>query len=159
MRTEPTPEHRWLQQLVGEWTYENECDMGPEGPTEKGKGREIVRAFGDLWVMGEMIGTAPGAGEMRGMMTLGYDPARGRFIGTWIGTPIAHMFVYKGVLVGDVLTLDCEGPAFDDPSRVAVYQDIIELRSPRERVLRSQVQDDEGVWREFMRGEFTRSEP
>jgi hypothetical protein len=156
MQTEPTAEHTWLQQLVGEWSYQNECVMGPDGKTEKGTGREVVRAFGDLWVMGEMTGTMPGAGEMKGLMALGFDPGKGRFVGSWIGTPMASMFVYEGVLEGNVLTLDCEGPAFDNPAEMAHYQDIVEVRSPNERVLRSQVLDAEGVWHQFMEGVFTR---
>ena len=157
MQTEPTPEHRWLQQLVGEWTYENECVMGPDGKTERGSGREVVRAFGDLWILGEMTGTAPGCGEMKGLMSLGFDPAKDRFVGTWIGTPMAYMFVYEGTLEGNVLTLDCEGPAFDNPAETARYQDIVELRSPDERVLRSQCLGSDGTWTPFMSGVFTRA--
>jgi Protein of unknown function (DUF1579) len=29
MQTEPQQEHQWLQQLVGEWTYETEATMEP----------------------------------------------------------------------------------------------------------------------------------
>jgi hypothetical protein len=29
MKTEPQQEHQWLQQLVGEWTYEAEAMMEP----------------------------------------------------------------------------------------------------------------------------------
>ncbi len=50
---EPHAEHRWLQRLVGEWTYEAECDMGPGQPPVKTNGRESVRALGPLWTVGE----------------------------------------------------------------------------------------------------------
>ena len=36
MTAEPTKEHQWLQQLVGEWTAEMECVMGPDQPPMNG---------------------------------------------------------------------------------------------------------------------------
>ena len=155
--TDPTPEHEWLQRLVGDWTYENECVMGPNGETEQGSGREVVRAFGGLWTMGETTGTMPGCGEMSGLMTLGYDPVKGKYVGSWIGTPMAYMFVYEGSREGDVLTLDCEGPSFENPAKMAKYQDVVELRGPNERELRSQVRGADGSWQQFMQGVYTRA--
>ncbi|HTO02961.1 MAG TPA: DUF1579 family protein, partial [Opitutus sp.] len=38
MEPEPQPEHRWLERLAGEWTFESDCDMGPGKPREKFKG-------------------------------------------------------------------------------------------------------------------------
>ena len=46
MQTEPTPEHQWLQQMVGEWEFEHECNMGPDQPPMKSHGREVVRQRG-----------------------------------------------------------------------------------------------------------------
>ena len=158
METKPTPEHEWLMRLVGEWTYQSSCVMGPDQEPMTGSGHEVVRAIGDLWVQGEMTGEMPGAGEMTGIMTLGYDPIRERFIGNWIGSPMAHIFVYDGTrdASGNVLTLDTVGPSFADPSKMAKYQDIVEVRGPDERVLRSQALGDDGSWTEFMSAVYTR---
>lgn len=159
MRTEPSDEHRWLKQLVGEWIYESVCVIGPDGETMKTSGREVVRSVGDLWVMGEMTGSVPGGGEMTAFMTLGFDPVRGRFVGSWVGSPMAHMFIYEGErdAGGSVLTLGCEGPSFADPSELARYQDMIEIRSADERRLTSRVLDGDGAWHEFMSGVFRRT--
>ncbi|MGH8526826.1 MAG: DUF1579 family protein, partial [Gammaproteobacteria bacterium] len=43
MKVEPQKEHQWLQKLVGEWTFESDCGMGPGKPNEKFKGTESVR--------------------------------------------------------------------------------------------------------------------
>ena len=45
-------------------------------------------------------------------MTLGYDPVQKRFVGTFIGSMMTHMWIYNGTLdaAGKVLTLDTEGP-------------------------------------------------
>lgn len=42
MDIEPQKEHQWLHQLVGEWTYETECVMGPDKPPAKFKGSETI---------------------------------------------------------------------------------------------------------------------
>ena len=50
---EPQKEHQWLQQLVGKWTSETECSMGPDQPAMKTNGKETVRSLGGLWTIGE----------------------------------------------------------------------------------------------------------
>ena len=40
-----TEQHRWLEQLVGDWTYESTVVMGP-GETETYIGTDRVRALG-----------------------------------------------------------------------------------------------------------------
>lgn len=42
MQTEPQKEHQWLQQLVGEWTYEAEATMELGQPPSKFEGSERV---------------------------------------------------------------------------------------------------------------------
>jgi hypothetical protein len=40
---EPQSEHLWLHHLIGEWSFESECIMGPDQPPIKTTGREVVR--------------------------------------------------------------------------------------------------------------------
>jgi hypothetical protein len=82
MKVEPQKEHRWLRQLVGEWTCEGEATMEPDKPPQKWQGSESVRALGDVWVLCEGHGEAPGEGAGTTLMSLGYDPPKGRFVGT-----------------------------------------------------------------------------
>lgn len=42
-------EHEWLQRLVGEWTFEHECSMGPDQPPMKSTGMESVRSLGAIY--------------------------------------------------------------------------------------------------------------
>lgn len=158
MESEPTEQHRWLQKLIGEWEYEAECVTEPGQQAVKGTGRERVRALGDLWVLFEAEGEAPGAGIMRSLMTLGYDTNRKRFVGSWVCSIMAHMFVYEGMLDSDgrVLVLDTTGPAMDDPTKSARYQDVIAWIDDDHRVLRSRMPDEEGGWNVFMTARYTR---
>src|SRR5687768_14671673 len=96
MHAEPQQEHQWLQQLVGEWTSEADCSMGPDKPMEKFKGTETVRSIGGLWVVCEGRGEMPGGGLATTIMTLGYDPAKKLYLGTFIGSMMTHMWVYAG---------------------------------------------------------------
>ena len=154
----PTDAHRWLRRLVGEWTMEGECVMAPGAEPMKSTGSEIVRPFGDLWIIAE--GRMPGleGGEMLSRMMLGYDPQRQRIIGTWACTAMANMFVYEGVLDLErgVVPLDTTGPHFADPAKTARYQDVIELPSNDRRVLWSQMLGDDGKWVRFMTANYTR---
>ena len=92
-------------------------------------------------------------------MTLGYDPARKRFVGTFIGSMMTHLWVYDGALdaAGKVLTLDAEGPTSPAEGKMAKYQDIIEFKSDDHRVLSSQMLGDDGKWHHFMTANYRRS--
>ena len=48
MQAEPQKEHAWLQKLVGEWSFEGECVMGPDQPAFKSTGAETVRSLGSV---------------------------------------------------------------------------------------------------------------
>lgn len=153
--------HQWLNQLVGEWTFDSSASMGPGQPPLTSRGREVVRSLGGLWIVCE--GTAPipamqgqPAQDMTFIMALGHDPARSAFIGTWFASVMPGMFVYEGQLAGDTLTLNTSGPSCLDQTKTARYQDIIERLGPNQRVLRSQMQKDDGSWEPIMRAEYTR---
>ena len=156
---QPQKEHAWLQQLVGEWTYEGECLMEPDQPPMKSMGTESVRSVGGLWVIGEGQGEMPGGGSATMIITLGFDPTKGRFVGTFIGSIMTNLWIYDGRLdaAERVLTLDADGPSFTDPGVTAKYRDVVELVSPDHRVLRSSVLGDGGEWHEFMTAHYRRT--
>lgn len=155
---EPLDEHRWLQRLCGEWTWESECSMGPGEPPMKVDGRESVRSFGGLFVIAEGRSNLGGA-ETQTVMTLGYDPRIGRFVGTFMASSMTELWRYEGSLdpARRVLTLDTEGPDFSgDPAGRAKYQDIIELVSDDVKTLRSVVRQPDGTWKDFMTATYRR---
>lgn len=158
MNAKPQKEHEWLQRLVGEWTSECEAMMGPDQPPATFKGREKVRSIGGLWTVGDGTGEMPGGGTATVMMTLGYDPAKGRFVGTFIGSMMTHLWHYEGTLdpTGAVLTLDTEGPDCANEGRMARYKDIIEFKSDDHRVLTSAMRGEDGEWRTFMTAHYRR---
>ena len=158
MKVEPQKEHQWLHKLVGEWTCEAEATMEPGKPPEKSSGTESVRSLGGLWILAEGQGEMPGCGPATMMMTLGYDPQKKRYVGTWIGSMMTHLWVYDGSLdaAEKVLTLDAEGPSMAGDGKMAQYRDVIELKSDDHRVLTSHVRGDDGTWQAFMTAHYRR---
>ncbi len=149
---EPQKEHEWLHKLVGEWTYESGAE------SEKYEGSESVRSLGGLWVLVEGRVEMPGWPPATTLMTLGYDPQKKRYVGTWIGSMMTHLWVYDGELdaAGKVLTLNSEGPSFDGSGKMAKYRDVIELESDDHRVLTSHALGEDGKWRQFMTAHYRR---
>ena len=147
-------EHRWLQKLVGEWT--SETGLGETG--KKSTGTESVRSLGGLWVLAEGQGEMPDGTPAISLMTLGYDPAKKRFVGTWIGSMMTHLWVYDGELdeAERVLTLNSEGPSMSGDGTMARYQDLIEFKSADHRTLTARVHGADGSWQQFMSVEYRR---
>lgn len=158
MKAEPQKEHRWLQQLVGEWTLEAEATTAPGEPPVKTTGTESVRSLGGLWTVAESEGEMPGGGTSTAIMTLGYDPQKKRYVGTWVGAMMTHLWLYEGSLDASerLLTLDCEGPSMSGDGTMAKYQDVIEIKSDDHRVLTSHVLGEDGTWQAFMTAHYRR---
>jgi hypothetical protein len=158
MKAEPQNEHRWLQKLVGDWTYEGEASIEPDKPAEKMTWTETVRSLGGLWILAEGHGEMPGGGTGTTIMTLGYDPQKQRYVGTFIGSMMTNLWIYEGVLdaAGTVLTLDTEGPNMAVEGKTAKYKDVIEWKSDDHRVLASHMLADDGKWHLFMTANYRR---
>ena len=169
MQSEPQQEHQWLHKLIGEWSYEVEATMEPGKPPEKFAATETVRSVGGLWVVCEgsicadddeerRRGEMPGGGMATTIMTIGYDPQRQRYVGTFIGSMMTHLWIYEGELdaSGKVLTLNSEGPSFSAGGTMAKYKDVIEFKSDDHRLLTSHMLSDDGQWHSFMTAHYRR---
>ncbi|MFI4916046.1 MAG: DUF1579 domain-containing protein [Phycisphaerales bacterium JB060] len=160
-RPKPLWQHDWLTRLVGTWTYSGKGDMGPDQPPHEFSGREVVRSMGGLWIVCEGTCSMPGGSNGDTLMTLGYDPAASRFVGSWAGSMMTFMFRYEGRLdeAGKILTLDTAGPTFAPdaaPGTMAHYQDIIEQVSDTHRILRSRMVHEDGSYTQFMEAHYHR---
>jgi hypothetical protein len=147
----------FLEQLTGEWTVVSEAKLGPGQAPVRTESREVARMIGGTWLVAESTGIARGA-PFTSILTLGYDPAEARFVGTWISGRQTHMWSYSGSLdaSGTSLTLDTEGPVMGNPERTATYREIIELEGPDRKVMRSMIFGPDGEWFEFQRAEYHR---
>ena len=156
----PTPqaEHEWLQQLLGEWTSEAETEMEPGKPPVTCQGTESVRSLGGLWIVAEGQGEMPGGGHAGTIMTLGYDPAKKRYVGTFVASMMTHLWPYDGALdaSGRRLVLDSEGPSMAGDGTIAKYQDVIEIEGADRRTLTAYARGEDGAWKKFMTATYRR---
>jgi hypothetical protein len=133
--------------------------MEPDRSPSKIVGTEVVRSLGGLWMVAEGESKMPDGSAGKTIMTLGYDPQIDRFIGTFIGSMMTHLWLYNGSLNGaeTLLTLDTEGPNFSQTA-IAKYKDTIEFVSDDHRVMTSQILMDDGNWNQFMTANYRRQQ-
>ena len=149
----PLEAHTWLRQLVGEWDVVGEADMGPDIQPMLMESVESVRPLGELWVLAEMKSADFGA-----VMTLGYDPKRACYVGTWVDSMQPVLWHYTGRLEEDgrALVLEAEGPDMEHPERTRLYRDTIRIVSPDHRQLTSAMRLEDGTWKDFMKADYRR---
>lgn len=117
-----------------------------------------MRSLGGVWILAEGQGEMPGGGAATTLITLGYDPQKKRYVGTFIGSMMTQLWMYDGALdaAERVLTLDTEGTNMAVEGTMAKYKDVIEIKSDDNRVLTSHILGDDGKWQEFMRANYRR---
>lgn len=144
---QPQQEHAWLMKFVGDWTAEIDVLKEPGAPPERSRGTESVRAIGGFWIVAENHATYQDK-PFSGIMTLGYDPDRKRYVGTWVDSMTSHLWTYSGTLdsTGRVLTLESVGPCTMMAGQMANFRETIEFKSNDHRVFTSAVQAGDGPW-------------
>ncbi|MBA2114361.1 DUF1579 domain-containing protein [Bremerella alba] len=160
MHVEPQVEHRWLENLLGDWTIEAEMDMGPGKPRETSVGKESVRLLGEVWVLCDMESDMPEGSTALSQMALGYDPQQKSFVGSFVSSSMATLWIYGGGTLNDAgnqLTLNTTGPSFTGEG-MSQYQDVIEIVDKDHRILHSFMLDENEVWQEFMTAKYTRQQ-
>lgn len=159
MFDKPETQHQWLKRLVGDWTFEAECGNEGGESVAKFSGTESVRMIGDLWSVAEGKGEMPGGGVGQTVMSLGYDPKKGRFVGTWLGSMLTYLWVYEGSLnsEGTKLTLDTVGPNCMGGGEMATFQEAIEFKSDDHRVFTSAMKGPNGEWTTMMTANYRRT--
>ena len=157
MFAKPQTEHEWFNSLLGNWEFEHECVMGPDTPPSRTTGQATVRSLGGLWTLIEWQGGTPEEGQWTSLSTLGFDPQKNRYVGTFVASMMTHLWIYDGHLDdgGKQLVLDAEGPSFDGTG-VARYQDLIEIVDRDLWILRSQMLGEDGQWHSFLEGRHRR---
>jgi hypothetical protein len=149
--TNKLDQHEWLQQLVGEWSLSSEAIVEPGSDATTWESKESIRAIGALWIVAET--TAETDGEaFTSLLTVGYDPRKETFVGSWIDTLQTTMWSYVGQLdeAQRILTLEAEGPSLTDAGKTGKYRDRIEFVSPDHKRTTSTALGDDGNWTVFM---------
>jgi hypothetical protein len=109
-------------------------------------------------VVAEGRGEMPGGGAATTIMTLGYDRAKQRYVGTFVGSMMDYLWVYEGIVDegGKSLTLDTVGPDFGGEGKLVRYQDVVSFHDDDHRELTSRMLGDDGNWQTVMTARYTR---
>lgn len=155
-QAQPQAEHRFLERLVGDWVLVSDTADADGRPP--GDWTETVRSINGLWFIAEGAGTMPDGKPGETLMTLGFDPALGHFVGAWMGSMMTRLWVYKGTLEpdGQTLTLACEGPDLQDADRTVLYHDVITFLDDNRRTFSGSIRQPDGSFKTFMTSQFRR---
>lgn len=152
LQSTPLEEHKWLQKFDGTWTSESKGTMGPDQPEIQCSGTMTCRVLGNFWIMNEWTNEMQGA-SLIGIQTIGYDPNKKKYVGTWVDNMMNHMWQYEGVVVDrKKLILEAKGPNFTAPGKEAMFRDSYEFLSDNEIRVTSEMQGEDGKWITFMTG-------
>jgi hypothetical protein len=153
MNMEPKKLDPWLQRLVGEWMYEAEDTSSTDKPPEPFRGTETVRALGGPWLLLEGRSDAAATVQSTSLMTIGFDPDKSSYVGTFVSSMMSYLWIYRGGQFDagrKILTLESEGPSFTDDKKLSQYRDLLEYKSDDQRTMSSEVLGDDGKWKRFM---------
>jgi hypothetical protein len=146
----PLKEHELLEKFVGEWESEGEAFMAPGQPPTKLKGVESSRMIGGFWFVAQIKSTLPDF-PYEQILTIGYDPAKGKYIGTLIDSMTSHVWQFEGTFdaTGNILTWQTEGPV-PSPKTPSKFREVTELKSPNHKVFTSSILGPDGSWNTLM---------
>ncbi len=154
---QPAPEHAWLQQFVGNWEYESQAYMAPDKPPMLSKGTETVRPVGGFWIMDEITGTMFDK-PFTGLMTLGYDTNKQKYVGSWVDSMTGQSWDYEGTVdpTGKILTLESEGMCPMRPGKITKFKEVMTLKDANHKVFTSSMLGEDGNWVTTMTSEARR---
>jgi hypothetical protein len=155
----PQPEHRWLEKFTGQWTTESEAILGPEAEPVQCKGTMSSRSIGGSWVVNEIRSEMLGM-SVNGIQTIGYDPATGQYVGTWIDSSNSLLWHYKGSVddSGKRIILEADGPNMMAEGKLTKFRDQYEFKSDKEILASSSMLGEDGKWVTFMTGTMVKKE-
>ena len=101
----------------------------------------------------------PDGSPVTTILTLGYDPQRERFVGTFVASIETHVWLYDGSLDAPekVLTLNTEGPNMAAEGKITRFKDVMEIKSDDHRVLVSNMLGDDEKWHNVMTIHYRRT--
>jgi len=128
----------WLDQLIGEWTFEGRTI--PDNPDQRRTGTETVIRRG-AWIIIES------SDDVR--FQLAFDPATGKVTGDFLSWEHPNLWTYDGAVEDGLLHMRSRGPSFDVEGEETDYHDVFEILSPDERRLTGRLLGQDGRWRDF----------
>lgn len=149
-----TEQHMWLKKFVGEWEMTAVTHM--EGMKDTSTGTEKVTPIGDFWVVAQADAAFMDM-TYKSVLTLGYNPESGKYIGTWIDSFTNFMWKYEGTVneAGTTLSLNTEG-AMEPGGEVTKFREVTEFKNDDHRVFTSSMLGPDGEWTKIVTVNYRR---
>ena len=140
----PAPEHAEIRRKVGEWNVRCTYFMGGVGDPIEVDGRERGEMLGELWCNSRFEADMLGS-PLSGNASLGFDPVKKRFVGTWKDSATPFLYTFEGGFDAAASLLDMAGTNFDPVRRCpATYRSKVEFLSDDEHILNLSIDVPEG---------------
>lgn len=154
----PTKQHELLSQFAGKWHVTTETVAMPGMEAMKCEGTETSQMIGGFWLNSRIEATMVGM-PMTSILTIGYDPEKKQYVGTFVCSADSTLWKYEGEMdeSGKKLTLLTEGPNPMSPGQTAKYREVLELKDQDHKVFTSYLQTEKGKWNKFVTMEYVRA--
>lgn len=138
----PTAEHKHLLKEVGTWKAKVKTWMaGPDQEPTNSEGSETNVMVGDLWLVTQFKGEFAGT-PFEGRGQYGYDPQKGKYIGTWIDSMDAQMMALEGTYDDKARTLTMHATFEGPDGQPALARNVTEYKEDGSRVFTFSMKSD-----------------
>ena len=137
-------QHEMLKMDDGKWRADITLYRGEGQPTEHYVGEETNTMVGDLWSVGKLEIDIKGSPYV-GFATLGYDPIKDQYVGTWVDSASPHITEMSGTYdaASSTLILFYETIAAD--GQIEERKNVMVYRDPNRREFEGFIKK-EGAW-------------
>ena len=129
----PGPQHQKLAAHAGTWDAAIEM-MGPDGKMMPSKGASVqTMGPGGFWLLDDFVADLGGQ-PFHGKGATGFDPLKGKYVGTWIDSMSPSLLVLEGDFdaSGKVLTMTGTAPGFDGkPAKYRMVTTFVDAKTMR----------------------------
>ena len=154
---QPTEHHRLLKGDVGTWDAKMNVWFTPDAEPMTSQGTETNELLGNgMWLVSHFDGDIAGT-PFVGLGTMGYDPLKRKYVGTWIDNVTPHLSVMEGDYDAKdkTLTMISERPG-PDGRETRTVKSILKYVDADTRSFEIQVQGDDGKFWKMLETQYTR---
>jgi hypothetical protein len=151
----PAPEHAVLKQEAGSWDATVESFMAPGQPPVLSKGTETGTMLGDFWLVSDFKTDMMGQ-PFTGHGTLGYDPAKKKYVSTWIDSMTPTLALGESVYDAATRTFTGWLDGLDYAGKPTKLKTVTTFKDPSTRVFTMSLKGPDGKDVTALRITYTR---
>jgi len=151
----PGPEHAVLKDGAGSWDATVEAFAAPGQPPMLSKGSETATMVGGFWLVSDFKSEMMGQ-PFRGHSTLGFDPAKKKYVSTWIDSMTPSLSVGESDYDAATKTFTGWTDGLDHRGRPTRFKTVTVFKDPATRIVTMSMKGPDGKEMTVMRITYTR---